>query len=84
MRINFSIMVVVYREMLIFWRNRISVVEIEGAEILEFYNHIQYQSSIKIKAKNGRYYLLTISNSKKFIVSEISNKSIQSKDLSGE
>ena len=69
-------MVVVYREMLIFWRNRISVVEIEGAEILEFYNHIQYQSSIKIKAKNGRYYLLTVSNSRKFIISEITDSSM--------
>ena len=71
-------MVVVYRKTLISWRNRTIVVEIEGAEILEFCNDIQYQSSIKIKPKNGRCYLLTISNSKKFIISEISNKTIQS------
>ena len=60
------------------------MVEIKGAEILEFCNHIQYQSSIKIKAKNGRYYLLTVSNSRKFIISEISNKTMQSKRLPSE
>lgn len=41
-----------------------------GAKIIEYNNKIQYQSYIKVELNDGSCYLITISNSKKFVLSE--------------
>ena len=52
---------------------------LNGAKILNFQNVIQYQSFIEVQTVDGSYYLITISNSKKFQVEKIDNNIKSSK-----
>ena len=47
-----------------------------GAKIIEFSNKVQYQSYIKVQGLDGSFYLITVSNSKKFILSEVMGQDI--------
>lgn len=47
-----------------------------GAKIIEFSNNVQYQSYIKVQCLDGSFYLITVSNSKKFILSEVMSEDI--------
>lgn len=50
------------------------MVNIIGAKILEIENRVQYQSYIKVQLENGQCYVLTISNSNKFILNRDESK----------
>ena len=52
---------------------------LNDARILSFQNEIQYQSFIEVQAADGSFYLITISNSKKFQVEKVDNNIKESK-----